>query len=137
MKHYNIFVEREEGTKSIAFTEDKQEETHLCTSLRDCNTLNPKEIFLSSIGGCILRNSSMIVSQKMRTKLLQAYVKVSGEKISNSPKMTSISYNLTLITDKPVNKTLLMSLVQKKSLVLNSLSPSIKVRGHIVNKVPK
>ncbi len=137
MEKYRIYVEREDDKTSVAYTPEKNGEIVLDTSVADCGELNPAEVLLSSFGGCLLKNITKIVEEKMHTRIFCANVDITGIRKDNPTQIIDIEYNLSLLTNKIVNTTRLLELLEKYGTVYNTLKRAVNIKGKIQVEVSK
>jgi len=135
METYTVYVERENESRSIAYTFLKDGEIFLDTSNTSSEELNPAEFLLSSLGGCILKNISKIVVNRMHIKVFEAHIEITGVRSENPPKITEVKYKLYLLTDRSVNISRLLELLVKYGTVYNTLRGAVSIDGEIVNKI--
>jgi len=134
METYTVYVERENESRSIAHSFLKEGNLFLDTSNTSSEELNPAEVLLSSLGGCILKNISKIIVSKMHIRVFEANIEITGKRSENPPKITEVKYKLYLLTDKPVNISRLRELLMKYGTVYNTLREAVSIHGEIVNK---
>lgn len=134
METYTVYVKRENESRSIAHSFLKEGKLFLDTSNTSSEELNPAEVLLSSLGGCILKNISKIVVNRMHIKVFEANIEITGKRSENPPKITEVKYKLYLLTDRPVNISRLRELLMKYGTVYNTLREAVSIDGEIVNK---
>ncbi|HHE04955.1 MAG TPA: OsmC family peroxiredoxin [candidate division WOR-3 bacterium] len=134
METYTVYVEREDESRSIAYTFSKEGEIFLDSSDTSTDELNPAESLLSSLGGCILKNISKIVVKRMHINVFEAHIEITGLRSENPPKIKEVKYKLYLLTDRSVNIPRLMELLVKYGTVYNTLQEAVNIDGEIINE---
>jgi uncharacterized OsmC-like protein len=99
--------------------------------------MGPAELLLSSFAACVLKNVERF-AKILRFSYQQAAIRVHGVREDAPPRMSKITYELTLWTAEPERRIELLDRnLQKYGTIFNTLKASCEVSGRIVVEAPE
>lgn len=133
MLTYTVTAKRSDSHGSLAQT--KQSEIILDTDMAGrADAFNPAELFLASIAACMIKGIER-VTPMLDFKLRGVDVSLHGERQDSPPKMTSVSYVLTVDTDESDQRLeLLHKNVRKYGTISNTVAEVVNLTGEIRRK---
>lgn len=133
MLTYNVSAKRLDSHGSLAQT--KQAEITLDTDMAGrLDAFNPAELFLASIAACMIKGIER-VTPMLDFKLRGVDVSLHGERQDSPPKMTSVTYVLTVDTDESDQRLeLLHKNVRKYGTISNTVAEVVNLTGQIRRK---
>ncbi|KUK17493.1 MULTISPECIES: OsmC family protein [Thermococcus] len=91
---------------------------------------NPTEYLLAAIGGCLTVNWGRLI-KKMRLKVDEMHVIVSGWRDQEEPRLKEITYKVRIVTEEPEKKVLrVKELAEKYGTVFNTVGAE-KIKGEV------
>lgn len=133
MEEYLIELERLDADEGRATARGKQGEAAVDIAREDNpRALNPAELLLTAVGGCLLKNISKL-APKMHLKIAGVRVKVSGWRTDDPPRITAIRYKLELFTAEPrAHVERLHRYLREYGTVYNTVSGGVELSGEAV-----
>ena len=133
MLTYNVSATRLDSHGSLAHA--KNAEITLDTDMAGrADAFNPAEVFLASIAACMIKGIER-VTPMLDFKLRGVDVSLHGERQDSPPKMTSVSYVLTVDTDESDQRLeLLHKNVRKYGTISNTVAEVVNLTGKIRRK---
>jgi uncharacterized OsmC-like protein len=133
MLTYNVSATRLDSHGSLAKT--KNAEITLDTDMAGrADAFNPAELFLASIAACMIKGIER-VTPMLDFNLRGVDVSLHGERQDSPPKMTSVTYVLTVDTDESDQRLeLLHKNVRKYGTISNTVAEVVNLTGEIRRK---
>lgn len=133
MLTYNVSATRLDSHGSLAKT--KNAEITLDTDMGGrADAFNPAELFLASIAACMIKGIER-VTPMLDFNLRGVDVSLHGERQDSPPKMTSVTYLLTVDTDESNQRLeLLHKNVRKYGTISNTVTEVVNLTGEIRRK---
>ncbi len=133
MLTYDVTARRVDGHGSLA--QAKQAQIMLDTDMAGrVDAFNPAELFLASIAACMIKGIERVVPM-LFFDLRGVTVSLHGERQDSPPKMTSVSYVLTVDTDESDQRLeLLHKNVRKFGTISNTVAEVVNLTGEIRRK---
>ena len=130
MSTYKVSAKRLDSHGSLAHT--KQAEITLDTDMAGrADAFNPAELFLASIAACMIKGIERVMPM-LNFQLRGVDVSLHGERQDSPPKMTSVTYVLTVDTDESDQRLdLLHKNVRKYGTISNSVAEAVNLAGEI------
>jgi uncharacterized OsmC-like protein len=92
---------------------------------------NPAELFLGAFSACMLKNVERF-SHMMKFTYAKAMVQVNATRLENPPRMESLVYHLTIVSnDRKLNTDLLKRNIEKFGTIYNTVKLSCAISGTI------
>lgn len=133
MLTYNVSATRLDSHGSLARTKDA--EITLDTDMAGrADAFNPAELFLASIAACMIKGIERVMPM-LNFSLSGVEVSLHGERQDSPPKMTSVTYVLTVDTDESDQRLeLLHKNVRKYGTISNTVAEVVNLTGEIRRK---
>lgn len=133
MLTYNVSATRLDSHGSLARTKDA--EITLDTDMAGRgDAFNPAELFLASIAACMIKGIERVMPM-LNFSLSGVEVSLHGERQDSPPKMTSVTYVLTVDTDESDQRLeLLHKNVRKYGTISNTVAEVVNLTGEIRRK---
>ena len=133
MLEYQVSAHRIDAHGSLATT--KSAEITLDTDLKGrVDAFNPAELFLASIGACMLKGIER-VTPMLHFDLRGVDVRIVGQRQDAPPRMISVTYDLIVDTDETdARLELLHTNVRKYGTIYNTVSLALPLTGTIRRK---
>lgn len=133
MLTYDVTARRVDSHGSLAQT--KLAEIVLDTDMAGrADAFNPAELFLASIAACMIKGIERVMPM-LEFELRGVEVSIHGERQDSPPKMTSVTYVLTIDTDESEQRLeLLHKNVRKYGTISNTVAEAVNLTGHIRRK---
>ncbi|MGV8855147.1 MAG: OsmC family protein [Devosia sp.] len=131
MRTYTISARRDDAQGSLAGTREAL--VVLDTSLAGrTDALNPVELLLGSLAACIIKGVERSAPM-LKFDFTGVTVSLSAERQDAPPKLTAISYTLSVATDESDHRLeLLHTNVRKYGTISNTLAAGVALTGMIV-----
>jgi uncharacterized OsmC-like protein len=123
------------GGVSVAYTKD--EEIRFDSSpVQGTSLPGPADLLTAAFAACMLKNVERM-SEMLPFRYREAAVEVTAERQDRPPKMTKITYVLTIATDEPASRVeLLHRNIREYGTIYNTLAAVCEVGGRIVTVAP-
>jgi uncharacterized OsmC-like protein len=133
MLTYSVSAKRLDSHGSLAQT--KQAEITLDTDMAGrADAFNPAELFLAAIAACMIKGIERVMPM-LNFSLRGVEVSLHGERQDSPPKMTSVTYVLTVDTDESDQRLdLLHKNVRKYGTISNTVAEVVNLTGEIRRK---
>ncbi|MHB1355196.1 MAG: OsmC family protein [Anaerolineae bacterium] len=131
MQTYQMTVHRLDSLRA----ESRIRDFTLMTGVRRADPtagLNAVETLLSSLGTCLLTNVNTLIEQ-MHLKISEARVELTAVRQDDPPLVTSIRYQLVLVSPEPrVRLETVFKLAQKWGTVSNTLARAVTLEAELI-----
>ncbi len=130
MLTYDVSAKRVDNHGSLAQT--KEAEIMLDTDMAGrLDAFNPAELFLASIAACMIKGIERVIPM-LNFDLRGVTVSLHGERQDSPPKMTSVTYVLSVDTDESDQRLdLLHKNVRKYGTISNTVAEVVNLTGEI------
>jgi uncharacterized OsmC-like protein len=120
---------------SVAYTKD--EAIRFDSSPGQSPTLpGPADLLTAAFAACVLKNVERM-SELLPFAFRSASIEVTSERQDRPPKITTIRYRLTVVTDEPPGRVrLLHENIQRHGTIFNTLADACEVTGEIAAVAP-
>ena len=134
MRTYQVIVTRVNSRVGEAQVLEKKADSVVVDIARETNpeALNPTELVLTAFGGCLLKNLHKL-APKLRIRVGEACIRVSGERTDTPPHLSRIRYELEIETDASAELlSRLHRYLRAYGTVYNTLGGSLELDGRVI-----
>ncbi|MGB8818008.1 MAG: OsmC family protein [Rhizobiaceae bacterium] len=133
MLTYDVSAKRVDSHGSLA--QAKHAQIVLDTDMAGrVDAFNPAELFLAAIAACMIKGIERVMPM-LKFELRGVEISLHGERQDSPPKMTSVTYVLTVDTDESDQRLeLLHKNVRKYGTISNTVAEAVNLTGQIRRK---